>query len=105
MWEAGRKHDSFPEELIVIEVPDVLGAFQELAVFYLNKVHPKVVAITGSNGKTSTKDMTEAVLSQRFATYKTQGNFNNDIGLPYTILHMPSATEVLVLEMGMDHLW
>lgn len=103
LWEAGRKHDSFPEELIVIEVPDVLAAFQELAVFYLNKVHPKVVAITGSNGKTSTKDMTEAVLSQRFATYKTQGNFNNDIGLPYTILHMPSATEVLVLEMGMDH--
>ena len=61
-----------------------------------------MVAITGSNGKTTTKDMTEAVMSSRYRVYKTQGNFNNQIGLPITILSMPSDTEVVILEMGMS---
>lgn len=95
--------EKVPEGLIPILVPDVLEAFQQLAVFYKNKIQPKVVAITGSNGKTTTKDMTAGVLSQQFVTYKTQGNYNNDIGMPYTILHMPANCEMLVLEMGMDH--
>ena len=86
-----------------IVVGDVLKAFQQCAHFYLKKQQPKVVANTGSNGKTTTKDMTAAVLSAQFQVYKTQGNYNNHIGLPYTILHMPDTTEVLVLEMGMDH--
>lgn len=92
-----------PEDLLVFPVVDTAKAFQELASYYRQKIAPKVVAITGSNGKTTTKDMTEAVLAQKFQTYKTQGNYNNDLGLPYTILHMPETTEVLVLEMGMDH--
>lgn len=54
-----------------------------------------VIAVTGSNGKTSTKDMIEAVLSTTYKTYKTQGNYNNEIGLPYTVLHMPDDTEKL----------
>ena len=83
-------------------VKDTQQALQELAKYYLNKVGPKVVGITGSNGKTTTKDMTAAVLSQSFKTYKTQGNYNNEIGLPYTILSMAEDTEVAVLEMGMD---
>lgn len=92
-----------PHRLPAILVEDTLTAFQDLARFYLQKVAPKVVAITGSNGKTTTKDMTANVLSQKYLTYKTQGNFNNHIGLPYTILAMPQNTEFLVLEMGMDH--
>ncbi|MGX7329014.1 UDP-N-acetylmuramoyl-tripeptide--D-alanyl-D-alanine ligase [Enterococcus bulliens] len=94
---------SAPSTITAIVVPDVLAAFQTLATYYRDKTAPKVVAITGSNGKTTTKDMTESVLSQQFKTYKTQGNYNNEIGLPYTLLHMPSTTEVVVLEMGMDH--
>ncbi|KFN93023.1 UDP-N-acetylmuramoylalanyl-D-glutamyl-2,6-diaminopimelate--D-alanyl-D-alanine ligase [Tetragenococcus muriaticus PMC-11-5] len=94
---------SAPEDLFVFEVEDTKKAFQKLASYYREKIAPKVVAITGSNGKTTTKDMTEAVLAQRYETYKTQGNYNNDLGLPYTILHMPETTEILVLEMGMDH--
>ncbi|KAF1299513.1 UDP-N-acetylmuramoyl-tripeptide--D-alanyl-D-alanine ligase [Enterococcus sp. JM4C] len=90
-------------EISVIQVADPLVAMQQLARYYLEKVGAEVVAITGSNGKTTTKDMTEAVLAQKFATYKTQGNYNNNIGLPYTILHMPETTEKLILEMGMDH--
>ncbi|MGM0172837.1 UDP-N-acetylmuramoyl-tripeptide--D-alanyl-D-alanine ligase [Enterococcus sp. DIV0800] len=91
-----------PEDIAVILVKDTLQAFQALASYYLLEENPDVIAITGSNGKTTTKDMTESVLSQKFRTYKTQGNYNNDIGLPYTILHMPEGTEKLILEMGMD---
>ncbi|OJG14642.1 UDP-N-acetylmuramoyl-tripeptide-D-alanyl-D- alanine ligase [Enterococcus canintestini] len=92
-----------PSDMVVILVADVLAALQTLAQYYLQKVNPKVAAITGSNGKTTTKDMTAAVMATQFNTYKTQGNYNNNIGMPYTILHMPADCEVLVLEMGMDH--
>lgn len=92
-----------PSEIAVILVEDVLKAFQSLASYYLLEENPDVIGITGSNGKTTTKDMTAAVLSQKYQTYKTQGNYNNNIGLPYTILHMPEGTEKLILEMGMDH--
>lgn len=95
--------DLAPEGLPMIQVENTLSAMQELAVYYLEKIAPSVIAITGSNGKTTTKDMTEAVLAEKFNTYKTQGNYNNDIGLPYTILQMPAKTEKLILEMGMDH--
>ncbi|RHH70248.1 MULTISPECIES: UDP-N-acetylmuramoyl-tripeptide--D-alanyl-D-alanine ligase [Vagococcus] len=91
------------EGVSYIKVEDTLVALQKLAQYFLEKVHPKVIGITGSNGKTTTKDMTEAVLSQHYKTYKTQGNYNNHIGLPYTILSMPEDTDMLVLEMGMDH--
>ncbi|MCL2114558.1 MAG: UDP-N-acetylmuramoyl-tripeptide--D-alanyl-D-alanine ligase [Streptococcaceae bacterium] len=84
-------------------VEDNLVAFQTLAQYYLQKTKVPVIAVTGSNGKTTTKDMIAAVLSEKYMTYKTQGNHNNEIGLPYTILHMPERTEKLVLEMGMDH--
>lgn len=84
-------------------VDDNLAAFQTLAKYYLEKTKVPVIAVTGSNGKTTTKDMIAAVLSKKYKTYKTQGNHNNEIGLPYTILHMPEDTEKLVLEMGMDH--
>lgn len=92
-----------PADFPVIQVEDTLLALQELAKYYLKKVGPKVVAITGSNGKTTTKDMTEAVMSSRYRVHKTQGNFNNHIGLPITILSMPSNTEVVILEMGMSN--
>lgn len=85
-----------------LEVEDPTVAFQQLAAYYRQKLNPIVVAITGSNGKTTTKDMCAAVLEQKYKTFKTQGNYNNEYGLPYTILHMPSDTEALVLEMGMD---
>lgn len=92
-----------PQEIAVILVEDTLTALQDLARYYLKQIQPNVIAITGSNGKTTTKDMTETVLAQKFITHKTQGNFNNDIGMPYTILQMPENTEKLILEMGMDH--
>ena len=85
-------------------VDDVLTAFQCLAQYYLEKRQVDVLAVTGSNGKTTTKDMLAQLLATTYKTYKTQGNYNNEIGLPYTVLHMPEDTEKLVLEMGQDHL-
>ena len=87
-----------------ILVDDVLTAFQRLAQYYLEKMQVDVLAVTGSNGKTTTKDMLAQLLATTYKTYKTQGNYNNEIGLPYTVLHMPENTEKLVLEMGQDHL-
>lgn len=93
---------SAPDGICTIWVENVLEAFQRLAKWYLQKVNPKVIGITGSSGKTTTKDMTAAVVSSCYRVHKTQGNFNNEIGLPMTILQMPKDTEVLVLEMGMS---
>ena len=87
-----------------ILVDDVLTAFQRLAQYYLEKMQVDVLEVTGSNGKTTTKDMLAQLLATSYKTYKTQGNYNNEIGLPYTVLHMPEDTEKLVLEMGQDHL-
>ncbi|EHJ53294.1 UDP-N-acetylmuramoyl-tripeptide--D-alanyl-D-alanine ligase [Streptococcus macacae] len=85
-------------------VDDCLLAFQKLAQYYLTKMRVDVIAVTGSNGKTTTKDMIASVLATTYKTYKTQGNYNNEIGLPYTVLHMPDDSEKIVLEMGQDHL-
>ena len=101
LWQ--KEKDNVPSDLVVLPVEDVTQAFQIIAQYYKQKIAPKTVAITGSNGKTTTKDMTASVLAQKYRTYKTQGNYNNDLGVPYTMLHMPSDTEVLILEMGMDH--
>lgn len=81
---------------------NTVAFMQQLAKDYRKSLGMKVVAITGSNGKTTTKDMVYSVLSQRFRTQKTQGNHNNHIGLPYTILKVQPIDEVLVLEMGMS---
>lgn len=101
LWQKDRPNK--PENIAVLEVDDPLLSMQQLAQYYLNKVNPTVVAITGSNGKTTTKDMTAAVLAKRFNVHKTNANFNNEIGVPMTILDMKPNTEILVLEMGMDH--
>lgn len=89
-----------PKNLPLIIVEDTLKALQQMASYYLETVKPEIVAITGSNGKTTTKDMVAKVLSEKYQTHKTAGNFNNAIGLPLTILEMPLTTEMLVLEMG-----
>nr|WP_263315097.1 UDP-N-acetylmuramoyl-tripeptide--D-alanyl-D-alanine ligase [Mammaliicoccus sp. Marseille-Q6498] len=86
----------------LIFVEDTLQALQSLAKAYLKYVNPKIVAVTGSNGKTTTKDMVECVLRQSYKVKKTQGNYNNEIGCPLTILDLEDDTEVSILEMGMS---
>lgn len=90
------------DRIAVILVDDTLKAMQDLAAYYRQMIDPVVIGITGSNGKTTTKDMTAMTLSAKYKVHKTQGNYNNEIGLPYTLLKMPEDTEVCVLEMGMS---
>ena len=87
----------------LIRAKDTLLAYQQLAANYRRSLKLSVVAITGSNGKTSTKDFAAAVLARRFRVTKTQGNFNNHVGLPRTILEATSQDEVAVWEIGMNH--
>ncbi|MBQ7897866.1 MAG: UDP-N-acetylmuramoyl-tripeptide--D-alanyl-D-alanine ligase [Clostridia bacterium] len=89
--------------LIVVE--DCLSALTELSKYYIeNIVHPKiVVSLTGSVGKTTTKEMTSAVLSRKYNTARTSGNFNNHIGVPLTLLSVENCHDALVCEMGMSH--
>lgn len=92
-----------PPNFTLIRVEDTLLAYQNIAANYRKALSLKVLAITGSNGKTSTKDFAAAVLARGFRVTKTQGNFNNHVGLPRTMLEATSANEVAVWEIGMNH--
>lgn len=98
--------DGLPEEALdqpVVLVKDTLQAMQRLAHWYRRQLGIPVVAITGSNGKTSVKDFTASVLSQRFKVNATRGNLNNHIGLPLSVLSTEVDDEVGIWEMGMNH--
>ncbi|MDG2488195.1 MAG: UDP-N-acetylmuramoyl-tripeptide--D-alanyl-D-alanine ligase [Roseibacillus sp.] len=90
-------------EVPVIKVEDTPIALQKLAKWYREQLDVIVIGITGSNGKTSTKDFCASVVGQRYAVHATRGNLNNHIGLPLTLLEADDTDEVLVLEMGMNH--
>lgn len=88
----------------VIHVQDTIVTMQDLASKYRDKLGLKIIGITGSNGKTTTKDIIHSLLSQKYSVLKTQGNYNNHIGLPFTVLNLTDENEVAVLEMGMSNL-
>lgn len=85
----------------LVKVDNCLDFYHSLANSYRKKVNPKLIAITGSAGKTTTKNLLTKVLSSNFKTHATEANFNNEYGVPKTILSMPQNTEVLICEMGM----
>ncbi|HEX8463603.1 MAG TPA: UDP-N-acetylmuramoyl-tripeptide--D-alanyl-D-alanine ligase [Abditibacterium sp.] len=87
--------------LAQIEVPDTLRALGDLARFHRKRFQIPIVAVTGSYGKTSTRALIHAALSQKFDTLTSQGNFNNEIGLPMTLFQLESRHQAAVLEMGM----
>lgn len=91
-----------PEDIPLIFIDDPELAMQQLARAYRKQLDCTFIGITGSNGKTSTKDLVASVLSPYFNVRKTEGNFNNELGLPWTILSLEENTEVAVLEMGMS---
>ena len=86
----------------VFKVLNTVEFMQKFAKEYREALGLKVIAITGSNGKTTTKDMIYSVLSRKYRTKKTEGNYNNHIGLPFTILQLKEKDEIVVLEMGMS---
>ncbi|HHJ51234.1 MAG TPA: UDP-N-acetylmuramoyl-tripeptide--D-alanyl-D-alanine ligase [Phaeodactylibacter sp.] len=94
---------SLPQDERLIRVKDSLWAMQQLARHHRRQFDIPVLAVTGTNGKTTTKELCAAVLSKFYRLHYTRGNFNNHIGLPLTILSMPRDTEFLLLEMGANH--
>lgn len=86
-----------------ILVDDVLSTLQQLAKHHREQLHIPVIGLTGSNGKTTTKELIHAVLSEKYQTYATRGNLNNHIGVPLTVLGIGSDIEVAVIEMGANH--
>jgi UDP-N-acetylmuramoyl-tripeptide--D-alanyl-D-alanine ligase len=95
------KMNNYTGDKVLIQVPDTLKALQDLARFHRQKHDVLVVGVTGSNGKTTTKDMIAAVLQEKFSILKTTGNFNNELGLPLTLLGLDGTHQLAVLEMGM----
>jgi len=87
----------------IFVVPDVLTALQQTALFYRKSLTIPVIAITGTNGKTTTKELVREVLSKKYSVHATEGNLNNHIGVPVTLLKAPSDTQMFVIEMGANH--
>ena len=90
-----------PYPYIVVESTE--QALKDLARYYRSRLNLKVIGITGSVGKTSTKELIASVLAQKYHVLKTEGNYNNEIGLPLTIFRLTEEDEIAVLEMGIDH--
>ena len=88
---------------VCILVEDSFVALKKIAAYYRQQLDCKVIGITGSVGKTSTNEIIASVGSKLYVTHKTQGNFNNEVGVPLTVLECREDTEVLVLEMGINH--
>ena len=96
-----KKYAENKEDYIVVK--NVLETLQKLAIFHRNYLALPILAITGSNGKTTTKELLHAVLSRKFRTIATKGNLNNHIGVPLTLLSMDDQTEFGIVEMGANH--
>jgi UDP-N-acetylmuramoyl-tripeptide--D-alanyl-D-alanine ligase len=93
--------DSYQDRIILVQ--DVLTTLQQLAKYHRQQFDIPFIAITGSNGKTTTKELVYTVLASHFKTYTTQGNLNNHIGVPLTLLSIPKNAEIAVIEMGANH--
>ncbi|MDR1860516.1 MAG: UDP-N-acetylmuramoyl-tripeptide--D-alanyl-D-alanine ligase [Bacteroidales bacterium] len=87
----------------LLHVADTLQALQQLACYHRKRLQCSVLAITGSNGKTTTKELISSVLAKKYNTVSTQGNLNNHIGVPLTLLRLTPETDMAVIEMGANH--
>ena len=84
-------------------VEDTLVALQELAAYHRSKLKIPVIGITGSNGKTTTKELTKSALSEKYKVFATKGNLNNHIGVPLSLLSITAEHEIAIIEMGANH--
>ncbi len=92
---------SFSDKFIIVD--DVLKTLQELAIHHRNQLNTTIIGLTGSNGKTTTKELIKAVLSQKYNVVATKGNLNNHIGVPLTLLSFPKGIDFGIVEMGANH--
>jgi len=105
LWEIGTEIPTeVPENFTFLFVNSTYKAFHQIATYYREKINPIVIGVTGSNGKTTSKDILYTLLSPTYPTHKTEGNLNNHYGVPLTLLSMPIDTKIAVIEMGMSGL-
>ena len=97
-----RERESYRPDKFYVKVGNTQRALRDLAAWYKERFQIPFVAVTGSVGKTTAKDMIAAVLGTKYKVLKTEGNFNNNVGLPLTLLRLDRSYEIAVLEMGMD---
>ncbi len=97
------KNRIIKNKILIFETNDTLAALGKLAAFHKDRTGVRLVAITGSNGKTTTRKMAREIFTTRFDTLATQGNFNNEIGMPQTLLKLAPVHQWAVIEMGMNH--
>ena len=106
-WAVVNEDASLPEDPRLIRVPDPFTALQQLAIRHRNSVGGErrlpVIGLTGTNGKTTTKELIAAVLARKYRVTATQGNLNNDIGVPLSLLRITPETQIAVIEMGASH--
>ena len=102
-WAVVSASADLPENERFIRVEDPLAELQNLAADYRRSLSIPVIGLTGTNGKTTTKELIRTVLSAKFKVAATQGNFNNDIGVPLTLLSIPADAQIAVVEMGANH--
>ncbi|MGM0471328.1 MAG: UDP-N-acetylmuramoyl-tripeptide--D-alanyl-D-alanine ligase [Bacillota bacterium] len=102
--ESERERYDFSTDVVVIGVADTTQALQDLAAYYRSRFEITVIGVTGSTGKTTTKDLIASVLEEKFTVLKTEGNYNNEFGLPLTLFRLNSNCEVAVLELAMRSL-
>lgn len=98
-----KNHKFNKEDINLIRVKDTTKSFGYISKYYKNKFNIQYIGVTGSVGKTSTKDMIYSVLNQKYKTLKNEGNFNNEIGVPKTLLNLDNTIEKAVIEMGMSY--
>ena len=106
LWAVVNESAELPEDSRLIRVPDTFTSLQELAVHHRTHVCSgklPVIGLTGTNGKTTTKNLVSAVLERKFRVVATKGNFNNDIGVPLSLLQIRPDTQIAVIEMGANH--
>ena len=96
--------EKYKKDARFILVSNALQSLQQLALYYRKNLNIPVIGITGTNGKTTTKELITAVLSEKFHVHATHGNFNNHIGVPLTILSITADTQIAVVEMGANHI-
>lgn len=99
-WQ--KDHPNPPNHLPLIYVDNCLEALQRLAAQYRRELQVKVIGVTGSNGKTTTKEMLNSVLQTKYRVYKTVGNLNSQVGVPLTVLGIKNDAEIAIIEMGMS---
>ena len=95
--------EAFANQPAIILVKDTLETLQKLANFHRKKSKATIISLTGSNGKTTTKELINSVLATRYKTIATVGNLNNHIGVPLTLLSIKKNTEIAIIEMGANH--